>query len=84
MTPSPMMGLLLVELIFLLSSMTVLADMENNKTVSWPDGGNSDFALKDYVEKERSKRDTGSDLIFSLLYFCLHETKFNHINSWSS
>ena len=61
MTPSPMMGLLLVELIFLLSSMTVLADMENNETVSWPDGGNSDFASKDNVEKERSKRDTGSD-----------------------
>ena len=61
MTPFPMMSLLLVELMWLLSSMSVLAEMTDYKAVPWPDGGNSDFALKDNVEKERSKRDTGSD-----------------------
>ena len=68
MTRSSTMGLLFVELIWLLSSMPVLADMKDNKIVPWPDGGNFDFASKDHVKKERSKRDTGSKLIFFLIF----------------
>ena len=65
------MGLLFVELIWLLSSMPVLADMKDNKTVPWPDGGNSDFASNDSVQKERSKRNAGSKLNLVLLYLYL-------------
>ena len=58
---SPPMGFLLVALIWLLSSMPVLAEMNDNKALPWPDGGNSDIASKDSVQKERSKRNAGSN-----------------------
>ena len=50
------MGLLFFELMWLLSSVIVLADMIDNKASPWPDGGNSDLASKGSVEKERRKR----------------------------
>ena len=68
MTLFPMMSLLLVELMWLLSSMSVLAEMTDYKAVPWPDGGNSDFTSKDSVQKERSKRNAGSKLNLVLLY----------------
>ena len=68
MTQSPMMGILLIWLFRILLSMPVLADMEDTRTVPWPDGGNSNFASNDYVQKERSKRNAGSGLIFSPLF----------------
>ena len=71
MTQFSMMPLLLVELIWLLSSMSVIADMNDYKAVPWPDGRNSDFTSKDSVQKERSKRNAGSKLNLVLLYLYL-------------
>ena len=73
MTPSPTMGLLLIELIWILSSMPVLAVMEGNRTLPWPDGGNSDIASKYSVQKERSKRNGGSELLFSPLFSFIYQ-----------
>ena len=71
MTQFSMMSVLLVELIWLLSSMSVLADMNDYKAVPWPDGGNSDFTSKDSIQIERSKRNAGSKLYLVLLYIYL-------------
>ena len=71
MTQFQMMPLLLVELIWLLSSMSVLAEMTDYKAVPWPDGGNSDFTSKDSTQIERNKRNAGSKLYFVLLYLYL-------------
>ena len=80
MTRFPTMGLLFFELIWLLSSVIVLADMIDNKASPWPDGGNSDLASKGSVKKERRKRNTGSRQ-FCLLPYLYLPIKFEYIHS---
>ena len=74
------MRLLLVDLIWLLLPMLVIADWNGDKALPWPDGGDSDFASNGSVQKERSKRDSGSAqlnfyriviYLFMLLYFVI-------------
>ena len=74
------MGLLLVELIWFLSSMPVSADMNGNKTLPWPDGANFDFASKDSVQKERSKRNAGSKIVLFVPICIYLKIKLNYIN----
>ena len=79
MTQFSMMSVLLVELIWLLSSMSVLADMNDYKAVPWPDGGNSDFTSKDSIQIERSKRNAGSKLylVSSIFIYLLNQKTFS-------